>query len=85
MMKFVTIPTKRWGLGELLRNGTLAKCTGARRRRSKEEGTLQRKNGLKLISKDLCIYQISTGFIRLMSSTSINERLLLCVSVFITG
>ena len=75
---------KGWGLGELLRNGTLAKCTGARRRRSKEEGTLQRKNGLNLISKGVCTYQITIDFKHLMSSNPINERLLLCVIVVVT-
>ena len=33
----------------------VAKCTGAQERRSKEAGVLQRKPGLNLISKGVCI------------------------------
>ena len=63
---------------------TLAKCKGARERRYKEAGILQRTNGLNLISKGFCLHPLTTVFKRLMSSKPINEGLLVSASVFIT-
>ena len=51
-----------------------AKYKGARERRSKEAGILQRKNSLKLISEGVCIHQITACFKRLVSSEPFNKR-----------